>query len=235
MQYVLDAALVAVFIFSIVRAAKKGFFEALFDLGVYVISMISAKVLSVSFAPKVYSSYIEASAREYLTKSLGSTAQADFSSKVQTVINSIPDSLDGVMKMIGIDSGAIAAQVSEADLSGKHAVDVAMQKIVSPVCDAVIQTVLFIAISLLMMALLKIVVRLFGSVIKKLPAIKQVNSSLGAVLGAVKGALLVVLLSVLMGVVASVSKSEQFIVGVNDSVIINSIRGFLTSISGSTF
>lgn len=235
MQYVFDLALVAVFILSIVVSAKKGFFLALFDLAVYAASMIGAKVLSVRLAPVVYENYIEFAARERLTQSLGEVANADYSAKIQAAIDSIPDSLDGIMRMIGIDSAAISDQVGAAELSGKNAIDAVMDRVVAPVCDAVIQTVMFIAIALFLGFVFKIVVKFLNRFIKKLPAIKQVNSSLGAVLGAVKGALLVVLLSVFFGVAASIVKSEPFINGVNSSVIINSISGFLTSISGSTF
>ena len=80
--------------------------------------------------------------------------------------------------------------------------------------------------------MLKFVVRLLDKVIKKLPAIKQINSGLGFVLGAVKGILVVIIAALLVGVIAGLTGNEKFIEAANNSHIIETVKGLLKSISG---
>ena len=235
MQYIIDIALAAIFLISIVLAAKKGFFTTLFELAAHIVAIIAAKLLSSSLAPGFFDKYLSATIQERLSNSLGNVGAKDYSAQIESTLNSIPDSLDGIMQMIGISKESLLAQVSQSDMSSKNVIDNVMDKLVTPVGTAIVQTIIFILLAIVITIVLRLIVRLLDSIIKKLPAIKQVNSSLGAVLGAVKGILLVVVISLLIGVVASVSSLDVFISGVNNSLIIKAIEGFLTSISGYTF
>lgn len=232
MSYIIDILLVAVLVLVAVVAAKRGFFATLFDLAGYVLSFVAAKIFSSSFAPQIYTQYFEGYIRERVTASLGSVASADYSSQIENAINSIPESFSGVMELIGINRDQLISQVSDANLSGENLVKNVMTNIAEPVSTAVIRTILFILLTIVFSFVLKIVVRLLDKVIKKLPAIKQINSGLGFVLGAVKGIFVVIIVALLVGVVAGLTGNKTFIDAADNSLIINTVKGLLKSISG---
>lgn len=232
MSYVIDLLLVAVFILVAVLAAKRGFFSTLFDLGGYVVGLVSAKILSSSLAPGIYAQYLEEYIRERLTLSLGDAATVDYSAKIEQAVNSIPEAFSGVMELIGVNREQLLAQISEADLSGSNFIDGVMNNIALPIGTAVIRTVLFVVFTIAFSAVLKVVIRLLDKVIKKLPALKQINAGLGFVLGAVKGIIVVIIAALLMGVVVGLTGNESLVKAANDSIIINTVKGLLKSISG---
>ncbi len=232
MSYIIDILLVAVLVAVAVVAAKRGFFATLFDLAGYVVSFVAAKICSSTFAPKIYTQYFEEYVRERVTASLGSVASADYSKQIEEAINSIPDSLSGVMELIGVNKEQLVSQVSSADVSGENLIKNIMTNIAEPIGNAVIRTILFVLLTIAFSFVLKVVVRFLDKVIKKLPAIKQINSGLGFVLGAVKGILVVIIVALLVGVVAGLTGNETFINAADNSLIINTVKGLLKSISG---
>lgn len=234
MQYIIDIALAAVFVITVVISAKKGFFITLFELAAYIVSLVTAKLFSATLAPQVYEAAFSTPLSQKVTQLLGEAGSKDYVSQIQSAADKIPDWASGIMEMIGIDKDALVSQLSQSDFSGSNAVESIMNKIVSPVVTAIIQTLLFVIIALVITVVLRIVVKLLNKVIKKLPAIKQINSGLGAVLGAVKGLLVVMLLALVILTLSGVTGLSEFADGVNDSLIIKSIGGLLKSISGYT-
>ncbi len=232
MSYIIDILLVAVLVVTAVVAAKKGFFATLFDLAGYVVSFVAAKICSSSFAPKIFTQYFETYIKDRITSSLGDVATADYSAQIESAIESIPDSLSGVMELIGIDRAQLVEQVSNADISGENLINNIMDNIAQPVGVAVIRTILFIVLTIAFSFVLKLVVRLLDKVIKKLPAVKRINSGLGFALGAVKGVLVVIIVALLVGVVAGLTGNDAFIKAAEDSLIIDTVKGLLKSISG---
>ena len=235
MQYIIDIALLAVFICTIVFAAKRGFFKTLFDLAAYVIATIAARAVSVAAAPSVFRQYFGPSIETRLTKQLDGVSALDYGEKIETAVISIPDSLNGMLGMIGIDKEEIASQISSSQLTSDNIVATLMEKIVSPVVTAIIETLLFVILVIVFRLLLQIVVRLLDGVIKKLPAINKLNTTLGGVLGAVKGIFVVVILALIVGVAASAIQYEPFTQAVSSSLVVKAVRSIITSVSGQIF
>lgn len=232
MNYIVDIILAVIFVLTIIISAKKGFFATLFELAAYVVSMIAAKVFSASLAPTVFDQIFRQSAEHSLANALGDAGTANYSDQIESFLDKIPGWANGIMDVIGVNKENVSAQLSQIDLSGKNAVETIMNKIVTPVGIAVIQTILFVIIAFVLMIVLRFVVKLLNKFIKKLPAVKQINSGLGAVLGAVKGVLLVIVLALIIGLVSNAVGSSEFADSVDNSLIIKSIHGLLTSISG---
>ena len=80
---------------------------------------------------------------------------------------------------------------------------------------------------------LKFVVRLLDGIIKKLPAVKQLNTTLGAVFGVLRGIIVVAIISMLVGILASFIGNEKFIEIVNNSIIVDTFQNVIGSISGT--
>ncbi len=233
MEYILDILLILIFGTVIITSMKKGFFKSLFDLCGTLVSIILARVLSEGFATQGYNLFVKKAAEAYLGSTLGEIGTKDYALQAEEIINSIPEALNGIMNLMNIDKQAILDKMSEVNLGGDNLLESIMTNIVEPVGTAVMQFVLFVIFAIALGFVLKIVVKFLNSIIKKLPAIKQFNSVLGAVLGAVEGLIVVVIISTLVGIIASFIGSESFNEIVGNSVIISTAESIVSAISGA--
>lgn len=232
MSYLLDLCFAAVLVFSVVLAAKKGFFATLLDLAAFVLSVIGAKLFSAQFAPAVYEALVQPHLRTRIAQGFGSAADADIGAQIAAAIKAIPDAISGVMQILGVSKESLLQKVETLDLSGKHAVDRLMRAVVDPIGTAVVRTALFVLIAIVLSVLLKLVFRLLNRVIKEVPAIKQINTGLGVVLGVLRGAVLVFLLALAVGLIAGLTANEKLIDVVQHSYVEKWVGGFMDSISG---
>lgn len=233
MEYIVDIFLILVFGTVIITSMKKGFFKSLFDLCGTIISIILARFLSEGFASQGYNIFVKKAAEAYLGSALGEVGTKDYALQAEEIINSIPEALGGIMNLMGIDKQAIMEKISEVNLGGDNLLETIMANVVEPVGTAVVQFILFVLMAVVFGFVLKAVVKFLNSIIKKLPAIKQFNSVLGAVLGAVEGFVIVVIISTLIGIVASFIGNEAFNDAVSNSVIIATAENIVSVVSGS--
>lgn len=233
MEYIVDIFLILIFGTVIITSMKKGFFKSLFDLCGTIISVILARFLSEGFATQGYNIFVKKAAEAYLGSALGEVGTKDYALQAEEIINSIPEALNGIMGLMGIDKQAIIEKVSNINLGGDNLLESIMANVVEPVGTAVVQFILFILMAIALGFVIKIVVKFLNSIIKKLPAVKQFNSVLGAVLGAVEGLIVVVILSTLIGIVASFIGNEAFNEAVSNSVIIATAENIVSVVSGS--
>ncbi len=233
MEYIVDIFLILVFGTVIITSMKKGFFKSLFDLGGTLVSVVLARFLSEGFATQGYNIFVKKAAEAYLGSALGEVGTKDYALQAEEIINSVPDALNGIMSLMGIDKQAIVDKVSEVNLGGDNLIESIMANVVEPVGTAVVQFILFVLLAIAVGFILKIVVKFLDSIIKKLPAFKQFNSVLGAVLGAIQGLIVVVIISTLVGIVASFIGNEAFNEAVSNSVIIGVAENIVSVISGA--
>lgn len=232
MQYLLDLGFLAVFGLTIFVSAKRGFFATLIDLAAYVVSLVAAKIFSQQLAPVIFQSSFEAPLRNEITEGLAKVGVTDYAAQIEATLRSLPDSVSGLMELIGVNKEQLLQKLQSSPLAGKHVVDSIMESVAAPVATAVIRTVLFVVIAVVLCVVLRVVCTLLDKVIKKLPAIRQINTGLGVVLGVLRGALVVFLLALLVNVVAGFSGNETFIAAAQDSLVEKAVHGFLSSISG---
>ena len=232
MSYIIDLILVAVFLLIVIISAKKGFFLSLFELIRTLISFFFARLLSESLAPGMYTTFIEKGATNHLSASLGAVGTTDYVTQVEQALNSIPDSLNGIMQMLGIDKNELVNKVASADLGGDNLVETILHNLVEPIATAIVQFVMFVVLVIVIGIVLKIVIKLLDKIIKKLPKIKSFNTLFGAVFGAFRGAILIVIISMLFVSVASFINNESFIQSVNGSFVLQTIQSLIASISG---
>ena len=232
MAYIIDIILIIIFALTVIISAKKGFFLSLFDLLRTLISLFIARIFSEGVAPVLYSSFIEKGAETYLTASLGSVGSADYATQVEQALSSIPDSFNGIMQILGIDKALLIDKVAAADLGGDNLIETIMNNLVEPIGTGLIQFIVFAVSVIIIGILLKFVIKLLDRGIKKLPKIKSCNSVLGALFGIIRGALLVVIFSMIIVSVTSIINNENILEYTESSVILKTIQGLITSISG---
>ncbi len=232
MTYIVDIILAAIFALIIIISAKKGFFKSLFDLIGSILAFIIAKALSASFAPVLFENVIRPGAEKYLSSSLSSAGTTDYSTQIEQALNSIPDSLGGLMQIIGINKEAIMEKFSAVDLKGENPIETIMNTVVEPIGTALIQFIMIAILALVLIVAIKIVVKLLDKIITALPVVKRFNSLFGAVFGMLRGVIVVAVFSMLISVVAGFISNEAFIESVDNSIIINIFDGVLASFSG---
>jgi uncharacterized membrane protein required for colicin V production len=234
MEYIVDIVILVIFGGIVISSVRKGFFKSLFELAGTLISLAVARVLSEGFAPQIFNGFVRKGAEAYLGNALGEVGTKDYALQAQEALNSIPEALNGIMNLMGIDKAAMLEKIQSADLGGANLVESLMTSVVEPVATAVLQFVLFVILAVVVGFILKIIVRLLDGIIKKLPAVKQLNSALGAVFGVLRGIIVVAVISMLIGVVASFIGNEAFIEIVNNSIIVDTFQKVIGTISGAT-
>lgn len=233
MEYIVDIIIVVIFGAIVVDSMRKGFFKSLFELAGTLISLLLSRSLSETFAPKAFDAFIRKGAEGYLENALGSVGTKDYALQAQEALNSIPEALNGLMSLMGVDKEVILEKIQSADLGGSNIIESLMSSVVEPIGTAVVQLILFAALSVAVGFVLKLVVRLLDGVIKKLPAVKQLNTTLGAVFGVLRGIIVVAIISVIVGIAASFIGNEEFIEIVNNSYIIDTFQKLIGTISGA--
>lgn len=233
MQYIIDIVLLAIFALVIFLGVKKGLFYTLFELAAYVVSVLVARLGSVQLSEIIYKSYIESPIKTEITGALKNVTGPELVEKVQSYADSIPTQLDSVMELIGIDKNQLVSSVtSSADQTGKKLVETIMDNVVHPVSTAIIQTVLFILIAVVLSFILRLIIGALDKFIKDLPVIGKANKALGGVFGTVKGIIVVGICAMVIGGLACLTKSEKLVDSVNSSYIVNGFKGIISSISG---
>ena len=234
MEYIVDIIIILIFGCIVISSLRKGFFKSLFELAGTLISLVISRTLSEGLAPQFFDTFIRKGAENYLAASLGDIGTKDYALQAQETLNAIPEALNGIMNLMGIDKAAMLEKIKEADLGGSNLVESLISNIVEPMGTAIIQFILFVIFAVVVGFLLKIVVRLLDGIIKKLPAVKQLNSALGAVFGVLRGIIIVAIISMLIGIVASFTGNENFIEIVNNSIIVDTFQYVISVISGAT-
>ena len=232
MPYLLDILFLAIFVITVIVSAKKGFFASLFDLAATVAALIFAKLFSQSLAPVIFTNSFDAPIRARLSESLGGIASVDYAGQIDAAVRALPEPVAGIMELIGVNREDLLLRLSQSPGAGKTVLDELMQSVVSPVMVSIIRTVLFAVIAVTFTVALRFVCRALNAVIKKLPAIRQVNAGLGFVLGFLRGALVVFICALLLDVVAGFIGNQTLMDLVAGSVVEKSVSGFLASISG---
>lgn len=229
MQYILDIILAAVFVICVLAGYKKGFVKSLTDLVSHAIAVIAARILSLRFAPEVYSSYFEKGFAEKISaqvESLGTNASA----QVESTINSLPN-ISGFLQIVGVDQSQIAQNVSgQIKNEGVDIVDALMTDLVSPIATFIIRILIFIVAFFICLVIMKIISKILEK-LSKLPVLKQANKGFGLLFGSVKGLIIVIIFCALSLLVASFVNSESLNKIVSDSYIVSAFSSIVGQIN----
>ncbi len=220
MEYIVDIILAILLVICMIVGWKRGFVKSLMDLASNLIAFIVARIVSVQLAPTFYSQYFEQKAHDTLSRELAS-AGGSAVSQVQSAFDSIPDSLNGFLGLIGIDKQSMAVELSQKlEQGGSEAVDVLMTNIVSPVVTSALKLLIFVVAFALAVLLLKIVTLILDK-LTELPAVKQANEIFGLLFGAIKGVIVVAVLCFALEFAAGIIDNESFISVVESSKLIS--------------
>lgn len=226
MEYIIDIILAALLAVCLIVGWKRGFVKSLMDLASNLIAFILARVVSVQLAPQIFAQYFEQRAYSSLNRELAS-AGSSASSQVQSALDSIPESLDGFLGMLGVDKKSMASALSQKlEESGADIAEVLMNNIVSPVLTAIIKLLVFVAVFVLAVLILKIATLLLDK-LTELPAVKQANEIFGLLFGAVKGVIVIAVACFALELIAGVIGNDSLTSLVESSRIVGAFDNIL--------
>lgn len=164
MSIITDIILIAVFFLCIFLGWKKGFVKTLSGFVAYIVSFILANALDDLVAPLVRKLPFISNMITEGAADVGLTSDMTFL-----------DKMNSIMKFFAND------MISNGN---SEATQAAVKNYMAEILIAVIA---FAAVFVVSLIVLKVLLRVFDSIIKKIPVIKQANGLLGAIVGLFNG------------------------------------------------
>lgn len=218
---ILDIFFLAFAVLTIFIAKKKGFVLTLLDFAAFFLAVFLAIPVSGWLAEGVYNTFISQSVVTALESQLPSAASsAEIAAQVNAVLSEFPDFVTAYASSIGIDISEISRQVSAAGASAGSLAQTVEANIVAPIVTAVCKAIIFVILLIIFVILLKIAARLINQFFK-LPVLKTLNGTLGAVLGVLKAAVGIVIICSVIGLIGELTAESTPVIqnSVNDSVV----------------
>lgn len=218
---ILDIFFLAFAVLTIFIAKKKGFVLTLLDFAAFFLAVFLAIPVSGWLAEGVYNTFISQSVVTALESQLPSAASgAEIAAQVNAVLSDFPDFVTAYASSIGIDISEISRQVSAAGASAGSLAQTVEANIVAPIVTAVCKAIIFVILLVIFVILLKIAARLINQFFK-LPVLKTLNGTLGAILGVLKAAVGIVIICSVIGLIGELTAESTPVIqnSVNDSVV----------------
>lgn len=218
---ILDIFFLAFAVLTIFIARKKGFVLTLLDFAAFFLAVFLAIPVSGWLAEGVYNTFISQSVVTALESQLPSAASsAEIAAQVNAVLSDFPDFVTAYASSIGIDILEISRRVSAAGASAGSLAQTVEANIVAPIVTAVCKAIIFVILLIIFVILLKIAARLINQFFK-LPVLKTLNGTLGAVLGVLKAAVGIVIICSVIGLIGELTAESTPVIqnSVNDSVV----------------
>ena len=219
--FILDIFFLAFAVLTIFIAKKKGFVLTLLDFAAFFLAVFLAIPVSGWLAEGVYNTFISQSVVTALESQLPSAASgAEIAAQVNAVLSDFPDFVTAYASSIGIDISEISRQVSAAGASTGSLAQTVEANIVAPIVTAVCKAIIFVILLIIFVILLKIAARLINQFFK-LPVLKTLNGTLGAILGVFKAAVGIVIICSVIGLIGELTAESAPVIlnSVNDSVV----------------
>lgn len=218
---ILDIFFLAFAVLTIFIARKKGFVLTLLDFAAFFLAVFLAIPVSGWLAEGVYNTFISQSVVTALESQLPSAASsAEIAAQVNAVLSDFPDFVTAYASSIGIDILEISRRVSAAGASAGSLAQTVEANIVAPIVTAVCKAIIFVILLIIFVILFKIAARLINQFFK-LPVLKTLNGTLGAVLGVLKAAVGIVIICSVIGLIGELTAESTPVIqnSVNDSVV----------------
>lgn len=207
MAYVLDAAVILIFLLMIFLGYKRGVVRSLLNLGGSILALLVAWGLAAAVAAPIFDATIAPGVRELAQENITATDAASITATVDDLFEELPAPIVNGLSACGVGSGEeIAARLDDVVGTTTEAVaDALVDNVIRPVGELLIRMVCFLILFIVLIIAARIAARLIDKVFK-LPLLRQANGALGAVVGAVEGVIVVlVAVTVVQAIAASAS------------------------------
>ena len=220
MTYIVDIAIIALFVLIVVLAYKKGFLSTIIDTFAVAISAVLSSKLFEPVAEGEYNLFVRNLVETRFTRALDEVASTlSVADKVNAMIEGLPQSAVKLAELMGVNFNSLSlSMASGGGLSEEALIDLAVEKIGHPIMINVTEVVVFI----ILFIVLTIVLRFLATLFKKandIPLLGKLNASLGGVIGVVKAVAIIFVACTAFYFIAGMSGAGPVIDAINNSKI----------------
>lgn len=211
MAYILDVAVILLFVLAILIGIKRGFVKTVIRLVGCLLALVIAYSLSGVIAGGAYDAFLAPTVKEQIvahvpsadTESLREGLDAVMEQLPGFVRNAVDNSIGSTDQIVNYLEGALSGDVESLAAT-------VSDKVIRPVAVAMLQMICFFILFIVLMIVVIILSCVINKVFK-LPLLKQANGVLGGILGAVEGVLWVLVAVTVIQLVASSSSADSLL------------------------
>ncbi len=220
MAYIVDIIIVALFVFIVAMAYKKGFLSTVIDTFAVAVSAVVSYMFFEPVAEGAYNLFVRNLVETRFTRVLDDISSTlSVTEKVTAMIEGLPPSAVKLAEAMGVNFKALSLSMSSGgNLSDEALIDLAVEKIGHPIMINVTEVIAFVAMFIIITVALKFLAGVFKKA-NDIPLLGKLNAGLGGVIGIVKAAAIVFVACTAFYFIAGMSGARPVIDAVNSSVI----------------
>lgn len=220
MTYIIDILIIALFVFIVVAAYKKGFISTIIDTFAVAISAVVSYMFFEPVAEGVYNFFVRDLVETRFTRVLDDISSTlSVADKVNAMIEGLPPSAVKLAEAMGVNFNSLAFSLSpNGNISNDDLINLAVDKIGHPIMINVTEVITFVA----MFVVITIALKFLAGIFKKandIPLLGKLNAGLGGVIGIVKAAAIVFIVCTAFYFIAGMSGAGPVIEAINNSKI----------------
>lgn len=212
MGYILDVAVILLFVLAIFIGYKRGFVKSIVRVVGCLLALVIAGSLSSVVAGGIYDAFLADTVTDQIAGQIPAADTASIKEGLSAVMDKLPQSVVNALGNYNLDSPDAIVDSLEGTLTGDvHQIAATLsEKVVRPIAVLLLSMVCFFVLFILLVIVVLILAHVIGKVFK-LPGLKQINGVLGAVLGVVEGVLWVLVAVTIVHFVALSSPADALI------------------------
>ncbi len=224
MAYILDGAVILIFILAIFIGYKRGFVKAAIRLVGCILAAVIAGVLSPVIAGGIFDTFASDKLQQTISSGMTTTDASSAAEGIEKALESLPAPVLNALEACGLSSPTQIVENVKDSLNGTAdaLAETVVTKVLRPVAVALLQALCFFILFILLMIVVGILAGLVNKVFK-LPLLKQMNGGLGAVVGAAEGLVLLFVAVTVVQLAAASSGTDALITqkDIDDSFVVS--------------
>lgn len=220
MTYIIDILIIALFVFIVVAAYKKGFLSTIIDTFAVAISAVVSYMFFEPVAEGAYNLFVRNLVETRFTRVLDDISSTlSVADKVNAMIEGLPPSAVKLAEAMGVSFNSLAISISPSgNISNDDLINLAVEKIGHPIMINVTEVVTFVVMFIIITIALKFLAGIFKKA-NDIPLLGKLNAGLGGVIGIVKAAVIIFIVCTAFYFIANMSGAGPVIEAINNSKI----------------
>ncbi len=234
MTYLLDAAVILIFLLCVTIGTKRGFIKTVSGIVAFVAALAVSSLLSGSVAQMVYDKAVEPAISETVQTQYEQTVGSEIQ-RIDSAYQSLPTMVKNLLAQAGVADvdDLVRSMPIGIETSLAESVSAVVEPLLVPLIKAICSLILFFITYIVASIVLRVL-----NLVAKLPLLKQLNKTLGLVGGVASGALWVLLAVTVIQVIAAMGAEDGLVTlqAINETTVvrlvasINPLSGALTEL-----
>ena len=191
MAYIIDGAVILIFVLCLVIGTKRGFIKTMSKFVAFVVAAVLAGLLASPVAGFVFDSVLAPKVQSTIADGIASSTTS-VASGIDEAVQGLPGFMQNLLNNNGITGQTMIDRVGGSAASATAQAESITTRVIRPLTLSLLQAVAFLLLFLVLMVVVLLVLKVLDKVFK-LPGLKQLNKALGFVAGILSGILWVLL------------------------------------------